>query len=324
MRPQDFQVREVLEFDFSVDGEHDFLLVEKVGANTSWVAQRLAEYAGVAERDVGYAGMKDRHAVTCQWFSVRRPAGAKADWGAFAADGVRILQCKRNRRKLKRGAHSGNRFEITVRDIGSLDAEQRAHLDSLASAGVPNYFGEQRFGRGGANLQLARDLFSGRRMSRAKRGLALSTARAFLFNHILERRVTDGSWNQLLPGDCANLQGSGSVFAVPMVDEELQQRCRLQDIHPSGALWGKGVLASRDPVAELEESVVARFPEFRDGLQRYTDQSRRALRLKLQDFEWRCRDDVLQLTFELSRGGFATAVLREIVNYQDMAATRCR
>ena len=319
-RVQDFRVDEILGFEFSGDGEHDFLLIEKVGANTSWVARQLAEHAGVAERDVGYAGMKDRHAVTSQWFSVRRPAGANADWAVFAADGVRIMQCERNRRKLKKGAHVGNRFEIAVRDTGPLPSEQRERLDEIASTGVPNYFGEQRFGRAGANMTLATDLFSGRRMSRAKRGLALSSARSFLFNHILERRVADGSWDQLQAGDCASLQGSGSIFAVAVVDEELRERCLLQDIHPSGALWGKGELASRDAIAALEESIVSQYPEIRDGLQCYTNQSRRALRLKVQNFEWRYEVDVLNLSFELGRGGFATAVLREIVNYEDLAA----
>lgn len=316
-QPADFFVAEILDFEFSADGEHDFLLIEKTGANTTWVARQLAGFANVAERDVGYAGMKDRHAVTRQWFSVRRPSGDKADWSKLTVEGVSVVRHERHRRKLKRGAHSGNLFEINVRDTGAPDDAQIEWLDRLSETGVPNYFGEQRFGHAGMNLQLAADLFRGRRLSRAKRGLALSTARAFLFNHVLEHRVADGSWNQLLPGDCANLQGSGSVFHVPDVDATLRQRCMEQDIHPTGPLWGKGELASGNSVATLEKSVAVRFADFSEGLERYTDQARRALRLAVRSFEWQFNGGVLQLKFELSRGGFATAVLREIVNYED-------
>ena len=87
----DFQVREQLGFNLSGDGEHDYLQVEKDGANTTWVIRRLAKYAGVAVSDVGYAGLKDRHAVTTQWFSVRQPAGAKADWLKLELEGIRIV-----------------------------------------------------------------------------------------------------------------------------------------------------------------------------------------------------------------------------------------
>jgi len=315
--PEDFFVAEILDFEFSADGEHDFLLIEKTGANTAWVARQLAGFANVAERDVGYAGMKDRHAVTRQWFSVRRPSGAKAQWDRLEIEGVSVNRYERHRRKLKKGAHRGNRFEIKVRDTSAPNDVQSEWLDRVSETGVPNYFGEQRFGHAGANLQLVADLFKGRRLSRAKRGLALSTARAFLFNHVLEHRIADGSWNQLIPGDCANLHGSGSVFHVPDVDATLRQRCMEQDIHPTGPLWGQGEVASSSTIAALEKSVAARFAEISSGLELHTDQARRALRLAVHNFEWQFDDGDLHLKFELNRGGFATAVLREIVYYED-------
>ncbi len=312
----DFQVTEQLGFELSDDGEHDYLQIEKTGANTGWTAQGLAKYAGVSESDVGYAGMKDRHAVTTQWFSVRRPAGDKADWSKLDLPGVRVVLEGRHQRKLRRGAHTGNHFRIAMRDLVETGAGVEERLSSIRDAGVPNYFGEQRFGRGGSNLDLALAYFSGKRLSRSKRSMALSAPRSYLFNHILDDRVKSDTWNTLLPGDCANLDGSGSIFQVEAVDEELQRRMAELDIHASGALWGSGPPQSSGDVAEQERLVVGRYPDLTSGLEKQSLQpSRRALRLAVRDLTWEREADALWLRFFLVRGGFATAVLREIAHY---------
>ncbi|MDH3533755.1 MAG: tRNA pseudouridine(13) synthase TruD [Gammaproteobacteria bacterium] len=311
----DFVVNEDLSIDFSNDGEHDLLHVEKSGANTQWVAERLAEHAGVPARDVGFAGLKDRHALTRQWFSVRRPAANGTDWATFDAAGVRILEQRRHRRKLRRGAHKGNAFRIALRgdDIESQRQMIAARLSSIAVAGVPNYFGEQRFGRGGANLELCRALFAGKRLSRARRSIALSAARSFIFNEILALRVQTGSWNAVQPGELANLDGSGSVFAVAEVTAEFDRRCDELDIHPSGTLWGNGAPLGGSTVAALESGVAAVHPEFCDGLVRAgVKASSRALRLRVYDLQWHIQAGALWLEFVLGRGGYATAVIREI------------
>lgn len=313
----DFQLSERLGFGLSGDGEHDYLQIEKEGANTSWVASGLARFAAIAVSDVGFAGLKDRHAVTTQWFSVRRPAGHRADWLNLDLEGVRVLQVDRHRRKLRRGAHSGNDFRIALRNITETGDGLRERLMEVRDGGVPNYFGEQRFGHDGGNLALARDLFTGQRLSRGKRSIALSAARSFLFNQILQERVRNGTWNTLLPGDCASLDGSGSFFSVAGIDSELERRSDELDIHPSGALWGAGDLQTGAKVAEREETVVNRFPEFMRGLvNKRVQQARRALRLAVRSFTWERDGDTIWLRFFLTRGGFATAVLREIVNYE--------
>lgn len=313
----DFQLSERLGFGLSGDGEHDYLQIEKEGANTSWVASGLARFAAIAVSDVGFAGLKDRHAVTTQWFSVRRPAGHRADWLKLDLEGVRVLQVDRHRRKLRRGAHSGNDFRIALRNITETGDGLRERLMEVRDGGVPNYFGEQRFGHDGGNLALARDLFTGQRLSRSKRSIALSAARSFLFNQILQERVRNGTWNTLLPGDCASLDGSGSFFSVAGIDSELERRSDELDIHPSGALWGAGDLQTGAKVAEREETVVNRFPEFMRGLvNKRVQQARRALRLAVRSFTWERDGDTIWLRFFLTRGGFATAVLREIVNYE--------
>lgn len=312
----DFQVNEQLGFELSGDGEHDYLKTEKDGANTAWVAEGLARYAGIRVSDVGFAGLKDRHAVTTQWFSVRRPAGSRTDWMKLDLDGIRVLEVDRHHRKLRRGAHTGNHFRIALKQLSGAHAGLDDRLTAVRHAGVPNYFGEQRFGRDGGNLGLARDLIAGKRLSRSKRGFALSAARSFLFNHILEDRVRDDTWNTLQAGDCANLDGSASIFGVAAVDDELRRRIDELDIHPSGALWGAGALQSEGDIARREISVVERFPEFMNGLaNERVQQARRALRLAVRDLNWERDGDTLWLEFFLTRGAFATAVLREIVTY---------
>ena len=314
--PSDFRVTERSDIVCSGDGEHDFLWVKKTSQNTQWVAEQLAQYAQISSRDVGFAGMKDRHAITQQWYSVRR--ARQVDWENFAADGIEILDHQRHHRKLRRGAHTSNTFRIALRSsslaAGAEQIEQR--LATIAASGVPNYFGEQRFGRDGSNIDLCRRLFAGRRLSRSKRGIALSAARSLIFNAILSERVAAGSWNQILPGEQANLNGSASVFAVAEIDTELAQRCTAFDIHPTGALWGEGAPRSGGVVAALEAEIAARYPDLADGLSALgVKAASRPLRLLVQDLQWQLDSDVLWLDFELAKGGYATAVLREIANY---------
>ena len=233
--PKDFEVVECLDFELSGDGEHDFLWIEKEGANTVWVAKALAKHAGVSERDAGYAGLKDRQALTRQWFSVRRPDGNGTDWDSFELTGVRILESTRHQKKLKRGAHTGNRFRMAVRSVDATSSKIDERLRLIRDSGVPNYFGPQRFGRGGNNMRLAGDLFAGKRMKRTQRSIALSAARSFVFNEILSVRVDDGSWDRPLPGEACNLDGTGSFFVAEEIDDELVERLRSMDIHPTGA-----------------------------------------------------------------------------------------
>ena len=257
----DFQVIEELAPDLSGDGEHDFLFVEKDGNNTAYVARKLAAFAGVPEKDVGFSGMKDRHAVTRQWFSVRRAKRDGVSWPAFSEPGVTILEVGRHHRKLRRGAHRGNRFRIALRAPGltAHKATLRERLEDIASEGVPNYFGPQRFGIDAGNLALVGDLVGGRRFNRNRRSLAISTARSFLFNEILSFRVGRETWNAITPGELVSLAGSNSVFAAGNdIDDELERRLAEHDIHPTGTLWGTGAPLSTAAAGELELPQVLR------------------------------------------------------------------
>jgi tRNA pseudouridine13 synthase len=300
-QPEDFVVIEELGWEPSGDGEHDYLLIEKTGANTDWVATQLAQYAGVPVKDVGFAGLKDRHAVTQQWFSV--PRWHSPEWSALNLEGVVVLEVTRHLRKLRRGAHRANQFCIVLRDlVPSAPAAIDERIEIIARHGVPNYFGEQRFGRNGGNLQLAEDWARGKRLSRPKRSLAISTIRAFHFNQALSQRVTEGTWDQLLAGDLANLEGSASVFEVPVVDETLRRRCVDKDIHPAGALAG----AETEGLPEHWRSALARAR---------VEVGTRAFRLCVRGLETHQTDTSLTLRFTLPRGAYATAVLRELCEW---------
>jgi len=298
--PEDFQVVEELGFEFSGDGEHDYLWIEKTGANTEWLSRQLAHFSEVPAKDIGYAGLKDRHAVTRQWFSV--PRWNSPDWAAFAVEGATVLDVQRHSKKLRRGAHKTNAFRIVLRGVDlapyAEEVDQRVQL--IRQQGVPNYFGEQRFGRGGSNLELADVWAKGKRLPRHKRSLAISSIRSFVFNESLDVRVRNGTWNILLAGDKANLDGTGSVFDVEEVDEELVRRCSEMDIHPAGELVGDG--SDTGPEEWLSALGKARV-----------DKGSRSLRLKVDGLEVQTGDDAVVLSFTLGRGAFATSVLRELV-----------
>jgi tRNA pseudouridine13 synthase len=315
--PEDFEVEEIPGFEPSGQGEHAWVFVEKRGANTEWVAARLAKFAGVTPSVVGFAGLKDRHALARQAFTVQLPGQADPDWSALAVPGVRVLSATRHARKLKRGALRGNRFRIRLREVAGDREAVPLLLDRIAANGVPNYFGEQRFGRDGGNLELARALFAGRRLGRAQRGFALSAARAEIFNAAAAARVAEGTWDQPLDGEVWMLEGSHSVFGPEPWSETLAARLAGGDIHPTGPLWGRGELRSQGVVRALEQEVAAAHVDLAAGLERAgLAQERRPLRLPVRGLEWSWAGDAtLLLAFELGPGSFATAVLRELCEW---------
>lgn len=317
VEPEDFFVEEVLGFDADGSGSHVLLLVEKRDANTGWVAAELARAAGVAPRDVGVSGQKDRRAVARQTFSLPWAAAVPLDAClAFSGEGYRVLAAQRHGRKLRPGSHRANRFVIRVRDASGDHNAIESRLALIGSVGVPNYFGPQRYGRGHANLASARDWAAGGSAprDRARRGFALSTARSEIFNLVLAERVRRGDWNRLLAGEAIILDGRRSFFRADEIDAALVQRCNAMDLHPSGPLWGRGRLEVGGEALAVEESVVALEPALRALLEAHgMDQERRSLRLPVRSFEWRFADDSLYLSFELPRGTFATAVLHEIL-----------
>lgn len=349
-KPEDFVVNERLEVDFTGEGEHLWLHIKKSGINTAYLAKLLSEWADIPLRDVGYSGLKDRLALTTQWFSLRLPKKQKPDSDFAPVDikeheTVKIIAEHWHNKKLNRGTHNANQFLITLRDIefakdqtlGDKSSVEQ-HLQTISKTGVPNYFGPQRFGFGGNNIREALNLFArplkstssakkkNKRKSavREQNSMELSAARSLIFNQILAARVQDGSWNTGLNGDVFNLNGSGSIFASEHMDETLQARVASGDIHPTAVMWGTGNDKVAGDAAELENTVVqqdALLAALATGLeQREVKAQRRALRLPVEDLSWQWADEqdeeqTLVLSFTLTTGSFATSVLASVVEH---------
>lgn len=312
----DFRVDEVLGFEPDGEGEHALLLVRKIGLNTDELARQLAYHAGLRPRDVGYCGLKDRNAVTSQWFSLGLAGREEPEWTALDSERIQVLEAHRHRRKLRRGAARGNRFRIRITDAAGDREAVEERLSTLRKQGAPNYFGEQRFGRNYGNLERVRQLFQGmlKRVNPYQRGLYLSAARSQIFNELLARRVRAGSWSRALPGELVQLEGSRSWFPVTMPDGEIERRMERGDIHPTGPLWGRGAVPSSGLAAAGEQLLAERFASWCRGLERFgLKQERRALRMPIHELEWGWDAASLELGFRLSSGCYATSVLRELV-----------
>ncbi|MFE8031948.1 tRNA pseudouridine(13) synthase TruD [Thiohalocapsa marina] len=284
-RPEDFIVEEELAFGPDGEGEHCLLRVRKTGANTEWTARLLARLCGIPAKAVGYAGLKDRHAVTTQWFSVLLGNQQPPDWSPLEAEGIEVLECHRHRRKLRRGLLAANHFRLRLRAVqGDLDGLAQ-RLKTIAIDGVPNYFGPQRFGHDDGNLIRADALFrtqsgiqsdnqtsakGGRRGARQpdrhQRGLWLSAARSQLFNEVLATRVQQRTWRQALPGERLQLFGSHSHFLAEQIDDDIRARVDSGDLQPTGPLFGAGGPLTTADVADLETAVANRFPNWLAGL----------------------------------------------------------
>lgn len=319
-QPEDFFVEELAGFEPTGSGEHLLLTIEKRGMNTAFAAQHIAQWAGVGDVAIGYAGLKDRHAVTRQRFSVHLPKRASPDPATLQVDGpgetLRVIDAQWHAKKLPRGALAGNRFVLVLREVQGEPAAIEARLQAIAARGVPNYFGEQRFGRSGDNVAQALAMFAGRRVRREQRTLLLSAARSELFNRVLAARVTSQCWDRPLGGEVWMLDGSRSVFGPEPWSDELAQRLDAFDIHPTGPLWGKGTLRSTGECEALEVTALdgSDAAALRAGLEAEgLKQERRALRLRPEGLHWRWLDEgTLEVGFSLPPGAYATVVLAEL------------
>jgi len=294
VEPGDFQVDEILPFEPSGEGEHLLVRIEKTGVGTPELARLLADAHGIDHQDVGYAGMKDKRAVATQWFSLRGVAALDA--AVAALDGVRVLEVRRHRQKLRRGQVDGNVFRVVLRDA---DVDASDAMQTLADRGAPNYFGGQRFGRDNLDRAVA---WIGRRrrvrLSAFKQGLYLSVLRSFLFNEVLAARVSAGTWARLVPGDAADDRGM-----------------------PTGPLWGRGRSPVSEVAAEIEQQVLAPHAALLDGLEHAgLTQARRSFVLRPRDFRWQQDGERIELWFRLGAGEYATSLLGDVFELREPGA----
>ena len=313
----DFVVKEQLGYDMSGDGEFVAVKVRKTDCNTLFVGEQLAKFAGISARNMSYAGLKDRKAVTEQWFSLQMPGQPTPDFSQFSLEGVEILDVTRHQRKIRIGSLQGNHFEILLRNAEETD-ELKVRLGFLAKNGFPNYFTEQRFGRDGNNLTQALRWANGeiKVKDRNKRSFYLSAARSEVFNLIVAKRIELGLAQQVLNGDILQLNGSHSWFVADESEDltQLQQRLIQQDILLTAPLIGEEDKSAVDFENEIFAQHQALFDLMR---QERMKAARRPILMQPQQFQWQFEPNGLRLKFYLPAGSYATALARELVNIAD-------
>ncbi|GAC31766.1 tRNA pseudouridine(13) synthase TruD [Paraglaciecola polaris] len=318
----DFVVQEILGYDPQGEGEHIYLWVRKEGLNTAYLAEQIAKFAQLPLRAVTYAGRKDKHSVSEQWFGVHKPGKAEYDWSALNVPGAKVVKAIRHNKKLRTGALKGNKFTILLRNITSPDG-LAGRIEQVCKNGAPNYYGPQRFGDSrydpkGSNLVLAEKMINGEAIrNRNKRSMAISALRSWLFNEILSERIQAGHFATPISGDVMSLAGNASYFVSEAIDDDIRKRLTERDITLSAPLWGKGELPSTGATLAFETRVAAKHPKVTETLISLgLEQERRPIVLYPENLSWSREQDHLRIAFDLPAGTFATSVLREILNVE--------
>lgn len=316
-RVEDFQVEEVLGFEPSGEGEHCLLWIEKVNQNTNDVATGLAKRLGVRKRLISHCGLKDKNAITRQWFSVHLPGVDSPSRSDVESEGVRVLKVTRNSRKLRRGSHDANRFLVRLRETDFSKSEADARWQTIVERGVPNYFGPQRFGKQGGNVVQAIRFLAGdlKLKDRQLRGILISAARSLVFNACVSARVQADNWDVTLDGEVFGFPDNRSVVLPGSLRGDEAARVARGELELTAPLWGNGELQSENAVRTLEQSVADQFLEVTHGLAQFNlKQERRVMRLKPSNSNlvWE-EDGSLVLKFDLPKGTYATTLIRELV-----------
>ena len=314
----DFMVKENLGYSMAGEGEFVAVRVRKTDANTLFVGEKLAQFAGISARNMSYAGLKDRRAVTEQWFSLQMPGKTTPDFGDFQLEGIEILEVTRHNRKIRTGSLDGNYFDILLRNAMETD-DLKVRLENLSKFGFPNYFTEQRFGRDGHNLTQALRWAKGEIQvkDRKKRSFYLSAARSEVFNLVVSERLKQGVANRVLLNDIVQLSGSHSWFVADEKEDldVLQLRLEQGDLQLTAPLIGETV----QPACSLENDIVQQHQDIVNLMkQERLKPARRPLLMKPKDFNWQFEETGLRLKFYLPAGSYATALVRELVNIEEM------
>ncbi|MBX3053598.1 MAG: tRNA pseudouridine(13) synthase TruD [Caldilineaceae bacterium] len=323
-----FVVEEVPLYDASGEGQHLYVNLTKEGMNTRDVEMGLARVFGIANRDVGIAGMKDKHARTTQTFSVS--VGHVDEAFVQAAPGriaeklpVTVNWAKLHKNKLKRGHLLGNRFAITITDLAvppeEALARAQAILAVLEKRGLPNFYGPQRLGRDGMNVQRGMEILRTKQhvSDRWLRNLLLTSVQSYLCNRYLTRRILDGNFDRLLLGDIAKKMDTGGLFEVTDVDAE-NPRYAAQEISFTAPMYGPDMWGAAGPAGTLEEEVLAEHGFTIDQMAKARLKGTRRLgRLRLTELAAESSADGLVVRFFLPKGAFATTLLRELMKNED-------
>lgn len=326
--PEDFEVEEIPAYEPSGSGDFLFLWIEKRGLGAEYFVRQVARRLDIPVGEVGTAGMKDRHAVTRQMVSV--PASVEDRLGQLEGDGIHLLKVSKHSNKLKAGHLHGNRFRILVRELKAvpdLNNLLMTYLDRLRCVGMPNYYGPQRFGHGGETIRAGLILLKGEKPAASPDGrktnwrspflrrLALSAAQAGLFNHCLGRRLVDGFYRCVLPGDVLAKWPFGGLFVTENVAKE-QERFDAGEIVTAGPIFGRKLFRAASEAAAREAATLTEFglsassfSEFGKLLQG----TRRHNLVYPTNLSAAMEDVGLRLSFTLPAGSYATVLLRELM-----------
>lgn len=311
--PDDFCVEENLGFELTGEGEHLYLFIEKKGLNTEDMIKIISRELNLPTKFISYAGLKDKFAKTLQWFSLHLPGKSDPELESLNKDTYKVLKKARHNKKLKIGALKGNHFKIKINNFNLDETDLLNRIKKIQTHGVPNYFGPQRFGHQGNNLQCAKEvLLENKKIkNRHLRGIYYSAARSFLFNQILNLRVEKNCWNLPLNGDVMMLSGTHSIFPIEEADDEIIRRVKELDIFPAAPLWGEGKELSTEQSLQIQSLAIEPWHEWCMALERHGLQKHyRSLVLIPENIQF--QDDIF--TFTLPSGAYATTVLRELIN----------
>ncbi|WP_395345153.1 tRNA pseudouridine(13) synthase TruD [Ningiella sp. W23] len=338
---EDFKVEEILGFELSREGEHHFLWVEKVDTNTAFVAEQLAKFSGIPLRDIGYAGRKDKFARTAQYFSVYQGKHSAPHWDAFSHPNISIIHHHRHNKKLRLGALQGNRFSLKLRNLENFSIEEfHTRIKAIQENGVPNYYGQQRFGQMktssgevfNGNLHLGFRLAAGEHIkNRNKRSMAISALRSFLFNAAVSARIKSNLHQTILLDDALMLSGSNSYFLATKDEDfdQLRQRLLQRDILLTAPLTGDDTVKklyaklakdkkckpqSGNRAVDFEHQSLFEYMPILESLAKLgLKEERRSILMYPSDLEWAVDSNTLSISFVLPSGSFATSVVRELL-----------
>ena len=314
--PEDFQVREHLLYQPTGEGDHVFCDLERAGMETRSMLSLLSEVTGVPQKDLGYAGLKDKQALSRQWISVPWPGKSLEDLEALLMSRSEwaVHQCVRYGNKLKRGHNLGNSFRIVVRQVRGCEDTLAGIAGHIVEHGLANFFGPQRFGRDGLNAHIGRAVLKGRYIrSRTQRGLMLNAWQSELFNRWLVMRLERTGLDRLLCGDIARVEGRGGLFRVEDAAADTG-RCQRGELQLTGPMFGAKMMTASGEPGRWEEELLAAEELEREALKRQRlPGTRRAARIRAGELHWELRADNLLLSFFLPKGSYATIVTREFV-----------
>jgi tRNA pseudouridine13 synthase len=236
------------------------------------------------------------------------------DFSVIETEQIKVLKIVRHNKKLRTGALKGNQFTLKLTGLSSTDGLTE-RLEKIRTIGVPNYFGEQRFGQNGNNIVRAQAMFAGEKIrDRNKRSFYISAARSLIFNQVVSERIKQGKWQAAMPGDCFILQGSNSFFAEESLTDDIIERVDQGALQLSAPLVGKGNSSAMNEALAFESSIITQYPELLEGLiSAGLRQERKVLILRPQNFSYELAEDCLTVSFYLPSGCFATSILREVI-----------